>query len=207
MHILVTDRLTCVRCGPRFGLILVADELENRRVISGVLGCANCREEYPVRGGFGDLRPPPRRPFRPEDVAGPDDPEASLRLAALLGVREGPGLLAIVGPSARNASRLAGMIPDIEVIAAHPDLREDPEENGVSRIAVGGRLPFASGSLRGIVLEGPGARVLLEEAVRSLAPGSRLTYLRSPEGLVDDLEGLGVDLVMDAEEAVVGVRK
>ena len=60
MHLLLTDRLTCPRCGPEFGLVLLADRLEDRRVLEGALGCPNCRDRYPVRDGFGDLRPPPR---------------------------------------------------------------------------------------------------------------------------------------------------
>jgi uncharacterized protein YbaR (Trm112 family) len=51
MHILLTDILTCPRCGPAFGLILLAEQTAGRRVLEGVLGCANCRERYPVRDG------------------------------------------------------------------------------------------------------------------------------------------------------------
>ena len=43
MHILLTDTLTCPRCGPDFGLILLAERIEGRRVMDGHLGCANCR--------------------------------------------------------------------------------------------------------------------------------------------------------------------
>ena len=46
MHILLTDVVTCPRCGPEFGLILLADRFEERRVMQGRLGCPNCREEY-----------------------------------------------------------------------------------------------------------------------------------------------------------------
>ena len=56
MHLLLTDRLTCPRCGPSFGLILLADRMNDRRVVDGVLGCPNCRDGFPVRDGFGDLR-------------------------------------------------------------------------------------------------------------------------------------------------------
>ena len=61
MHLLLTDRLTCPRCGPEFGLILLADKLVDRVVHSGVLGCPNCRDAFQVEDGFADLRAPPRR--------------------------------------------------------------------------------------------------------------------------------------------------
>ena len=82
MHILVTDRLACSRCGPAFGLVLLADRLENRRVLSGHLGCANCRERYPIIEGFGDLRPLSVRsnePHSPDEPLASDDPEEALR--------------------------------------------------------------------------------------------------------------------------------
>lgn len=51
MHLLLTDILSCPRCGPEFGLILLADRIEARRVLAGILGCANCRSKYPIREG------------------------------------------------------------------------------------------------------------------------------------------------------------
>ena len=97
MHILLTDRLICPRCGPGFGLILIADRLENRRVIEGSLGCPNCRDRFPVEGGFGDLRPPPRstRDDAPELEPPPSPP--ALEVAALLGLTDGPGNVALIG--------------------------------------------------------------------------------------------------------------
>ena len=38
MHILLTDLLFCPRCGPQHGLILLANRLEERRVLDGWLG-------------------------------------------------------------------------------------------------------------------------------------------------------------------------
>lgn len=59
MHILLTDILSCPRCGPEFGLILLADRIEARRVLAGTLGCANCRSKYAIRDGVADLRAAP----------------------------------------------------------------------------------------------------------------------------------------------------
>ncbi|GIS79943.1 MAG: hypothetical protein CM1200mP14_15090 [Gammaproteobacteria bacterium] len=91
MHVLVADRLTCSRCGPEFGLILRADQTHDRRVTEGVLGCPNCRDQYPITDGFGDLRAPPRSEL-PKGRAG--DPvirtqEESEYLLPLLGITRG----------------------------------------------------------------------------------------------------------------------
>ena len=60
MNVALTDHLVCPRCGPPFGLVLLARDVRDRRVREGEFGCPNCRDRFPVEGGFGDLRPPPR---------------------------------------------------------------------------------------------------------------------------------------------------
>ena len=56
MELSLTDLVTCPRCGPTYGLILIPDEVRERRVVSGLLGCPNCRERYGVEAGVADLR-------------------------------------------------------------------------------------------------------------------------------------------------------
>lgn len=245
MHLLVTDRLSCPRCGPTFGLILLADDLRDRRVLEGALGCANCRERYPVRGGFGDLRPPPRvaleeaaesrearsphaaeaasepgtqgiHPGPPADDPGSkgahpeasaDDPaEAALRLAALIGVQEGPGLILLAGGWARLAGRLAARIDEIEVVALDSSLHAEPEEAGVSRLTAGDHLPFFSNALRGVALEGEQLERWGGEAVRVLAPGARLVVRDPPAGLTARLEAKGLHPLLETRRYVVAQR-
>ncbi|MSR21992.1 MAG: hypothetical protein EXR92_00290 [Gemmatimonadetes bacterium] len=207
MHLLVTDRLACPRCGPAFGLVLVADELEERRVLRGFLGCSNCRDRYPVEGGFGDLRPAPRGSLPAEALDHRSDPEAALKVAALLGIRDGPGLLFLTGSSVRHADILAGLVEGIEVVAAHHGLRDSPESSGVSRVACGGRLPFFNGSLRGAVLEGVPGRDALGEGIRILASGARLVLLDPPGDALEQMEAGGIELLMESDSVLVGARK
>ncbi len=210
MHILVTDHLGCPRCGPEFGLILMAHRLEERRVLEGHLGCANCREHYPVVGGFGDLRPPPRPPLPEGEPGGgtEDDPEGALRTAAFLGVTRGPGFLLLAGGPVRHATRLVGMIPEIEVLALSSRLREADEEPGVSRFVAGTPLPFRERSIRGVALGGEEGTVLLDDAIRVLVPGGRLVLqggADSPERLLEGESRMEVALATPA--VVVAVRK
>jgi len=209
MHILVTDRLACSRCGPRFGLILLADELTDRRVVRGSLGCPNCRERYPIEAGFGDLRPSPRGDHETRNVSSPEasDPEGALRLAAFLGVDQGPGMVLLSGAPARHAERLAAMIEEIEVVADHPGLRAMPERPGVSRIVMGSPFPFQSGSLRGVALAGEEGVRVLDEAIRLLGPRARLVLLDPPPDSRRALEDRGLEVLLEARPAVVGARK
>ena len=152
MHILLTDRLICPRCGPGFGLILIADRLENRRGIEGSLGCPNCRDRFPVQGGFGDLRPPPRKTgAAAPDIGAPASPSA-MEVAALLGLTDGPGSVALIGDMAGHATALTVLVPGIEFIGIAPGLRGWEEAEGVSRLTAGASLPFSDGSLRGVGL-------------------------------------------------------
>ena len=207
MHILVTDRLACPRCGPPFGLVLLAEELRDRRVSEGTLGCSNCRERYPVEAGFGDFRPSPRVPITAPPVTFADDPEPAMKVAALLGVREGPGLLLVSGDAARHAPRVAAMIEGIEVVAVHPGLREVAGSEGVTRLATGDVLPFLTGSLRGVWIEGEVTETGFREAVRVLGPGARLVAVDPAPGTKERMEDEGLDLLLEAEGTLVGARK
>ncbi len=174
VHILLTDRLICPRCGPGFGLILIADRLENRRVIEGSLGCPNCRDRFPVEGGFADLRPPPRkiRDDAPE-LEPPKSPPA-MEVAALLGLTEGGGNVALIGDMAGHATALAELVPGVEFIGIAPGLRGWEEGEGVSRMTTGVSLPFSSGSLRGVGLFADGEPSIAGELARVLARSGRI---------------------------------
>ena len=213
MHILLTDRLICPRCGPGFGLILIADRIENRRVIEGSLGCPNCRDRFPVEGGFGDLRPPPRstRDDAP-DITPPASPSA-VEVAALLGLIDGPGSVALIGDMAGHATALTGLVPGIEFIGIAPGLRGWEEAEGVSRLTAGASLPFSDGSLRGVGLfaEGEprmaGEPSMAGELARVVASDGRIAVWGAVPVSVREwekaLRSEGLDVLASEETAVV----
>lgn len=181
MHILLTDRLTCPRCGPEFGLILLADEVADRDVRAGRLGCANCRDSYFIRDGIADLRTGADADGGSEAAERTADPEAAVRVGALLGVASGPGPFLLIGAGADFAPAVAALAPEVRFVAARAELPVEIAGMGaadaVDQVRVGARLPFRSASFGGAALLRGGVAVpesWLEEAVRVVRPGARV---------------------------------
>ncbi|MEJ2215699.1 MAG: hypothetical protein P8099_03685 [Gemmatimonadota bacterium] len=211
MHILLTDVLSCPRCGPEHGLVLMADRVVDRRVRDGFLGCPNCRERYGVRGGVVDLRVPgqavlPGPESRAEPEARGEGVEAAVRLAALMGVGEGSGVALIVGRGVRHAAGVAGLVPELEVAVVGTGVEDWEEEVGVSRLLAGGGLPFRSGALGAVALTGESAVTLEAEGVRIVALGGRLVLEDAAEGAVERLREAGLAVLVDESGVVVAER-
>ena len=208
MHLLLTDRLTCPRCGPEFGLILLADKLRDRRVLEGSLGCSNCRDTFPVHAGFGDLRAPPRGELPPGRAGRPSTVDAAEieRITALLGVREGPGTLALVGAVARHAGGVAAAVEGVEVVAVDADLAGWPEAAGVSRMVARPGLPFFSRTLRGVAVDGALGPAWIREAARVVAPLSRVVVVDAPDAARSLLEESGLKVLAAEPGTVVAAR-
>lgn len=208
MHLLLTDRLSCPRCGPEFGLILLSDRMEDRRVVEGTLGCPNCRDGFPVHGGFGDLRTPPRGDLRPGRAGPPVEPDLAeaARIQALLGIPEGPGTLLTVGRAARHAPALARTIANVEVVALDADLAAWPDAPHVSRLVSRPGIPFFSRTLRGVVVDGGLGNNWLGEAARVVAPLSRVMVTEAPEGTEAALEEAGLSVLASEAGTVVAAR-
>jgi uncharacterized protein YbaR (Trm112 family) len=209
MHLLLTDRLSCPRCGPEFGLILMADEMVERRVVAGSLGCPNCRDRYPVSSGFADLRPPPRPPLSGESSLGGGETldVDAMTVAALLGIPGGPGNVLLGMGVAHLATELSGLVEGIEwiVVAGSPD--PDLPAGPFSPMGVRGRLPLYSRSIRGAVTVGGAEGVPLAEYARVVAPMGRLVILAPSEDTAAAVAAAGLELVLDTGDAVVGGRK
>ena len=208
MHLLLTDRLTCPRCGPSFGLILLASGLDDRVVLKGRLGCPNCRDSFTIEGGFADLRAPPRGEH-PEGLAGEPSSgvtEEAERIVALLGIVSGPGTVALVGEPARHVSALSTSSEDILVVGVDADLRDWPEAPRISRLVATPGLPFFGSTLRAIAVDGRLGSVWLAEAARAAVPGGRIVVTRAPEGTDEALRSLGLSVLATEAETVVAAR-
>ncbi len=208
MHLLLTDRLTCPRCGPAFGLILLADQLADRRVRAGILGCPNCRDSFRIDEGFADLRAPPRGPVLEGQAGQPERPAPSdvERVVALLGIHRGPGTVAALGAAALYAVSLAEAVEEIMVAAVDPDTKSWPGHPGVTRMVSSPGLPFFDRTLRGAVVDGTLGPAMLFEACRCTAPMSRVVVLRASPDAQTVIEQAGLSVLASEDETVVAAR-
>ncbi len=206
MHLALTDRLVCTRCGLGFGLVLLARDVRDRRVHEGILGCPKCSERYPVVEGFADLRLPPREPL-PSSSEIPDPapvgPEDTIRLGALLGVTEGPGTVLLWGPAAEHAQGLADLIEGIEVVGSSENLGGSGERHGVSRIVTGSEMPFYSDTFLGVVISGKMEEAEVGEAARVLRPGGRLVLLDGISDAIQGVSGLEMEVLLEDGDTLV----
>jgi hypothetical protein len=208
VHLLLTDRLTCPRCGPEFGLILLAHRLEDRVVHEGVLGCANCRDNFPLTGGLGDLRAPPRGELGAGLAGEPGHVDAAeaARILAQLGVLGGPGTVGLVGEPARAAVAVAAALPEIQVAALDADLVRWPETDRVSRLVASPGMPFHGSALRAVAVDGRLGPEWLAEAARVVAPRGRVVVVHADAEVLGRLPSVGLRAVASDQETVVAAR-
>jgi hypothetical protein len=129
-----------------------------------------------------------------------------MRIAALLGVTEGPGTLALVGAVARQAGSLAGAVSGIQVVAVDEDLARWPEAPAVSRMAARPGLPFFGRTLRGVVVDGGlGSRWIMEGA-RVVAPMGRVVVVAAGEDAREALVASGLRILAHETGTVVAAR-
>ena len=213
MNVVLTDHLVCPRCGPPFGLVLLAHNVRDRRVREGEFGCPNCRDRFPVEEGFADLRPPPRGPAPGEAegtnaatgrTGGRDEEVASraLRLAAALGVAEGPGLIVVPDSHRAEAGPLARLVRGIEVVVVGWRGRAVVAE-GVSAFVTGPRLPLRDGVARGVVVAGGEGEGWWGESLRVLVPGGRIVISHATPAARGWVGGAGLVTVLDEGGMVV----
>jgi uncharacterized protein YbaR (Trm112 family) len=209
MHLSLSDLVTCPRCGADHGLVLLPEVVHGRQVESGVLGCPNCRERYPIAHGVAELRvqkvgaePDPA----PDDGWGArrDDGEWAVRLGGLLALDRSKGVVLVAGPAAAGASTLDGLAEEVEVVVMElgEGSRATAEHGGVR---IGSVLPFRTASIRGVALTGQ-ATALLEEGLRVLLPGARLLLEPAAAELRTRAAAASASVVLDEGETLVVVR-
>jgi uncharacterized protein YbaR (Trm112 family) len=172
MHVELIDTLRCPRPHADGWLVAAATRTVGRHIVEGTLGCPICEAEFPVRGGVVrfDGRESPR-----DSVATPAQvtSDEALRLAALLDLTDPGGTVLLAGEWDAVAGPLVDLIP-INVLlldSAHAGSHDREEISAL----VGGGVPVARGSMRGIGLDDAAvANGLLEPAVRALRTRGRL---------------------------------
>ncbi len=205
MKLLLTDVLRCPRCGPEWGLILLADRIDDeRRIEQGRLGCANCRSAYPIESGVLDLRlERAAKPSAGGTPASDHDADAAVRLAALLGLSAGGGRVVLRGFAAPVAAGVAALAPEVEVIELRAEASGDPARPEIEEVLSGRGFPFADRSLRGVALKGSADGQELAAASRVVVSGGRLVVEGGGSGAEGALCSLGAEILLSEGEVVV----
>jgi uncharacterized protein YbaR (Trm112 family) len=194
MFIELTDHLRCPADHAESYLVLLPDEMRDRSVRAGRLGCPACGRTYTLSDGVLDLGG--------GEVTMPDATLLTAEaLTALVGLSGPGGYLVLVGRPAADWREVAQLNRGVGLVAVNPP-PEVVDEPGISvlRSAV---LPLKSRSMRGAVLGSPfgGDPAWVSEAARVVLPGLRV----AGEGPVPDSRTL--ELMAAAGGAWVGTPR
>ena len=194
MFIEVTDHLRCPEDHAESFLILLPDQMQDRSVRTGQLGCPVCHRTFTLQDGIaelGDAPPPSQGETRL-------DPES---LTALAGLSGPGGYFALVGPVASLWQGFQDANPGVALVAVNPPA-EVGDAPGISVIR-SGRIPLKTKSMRGVALGRPYAAdpFWIAEAARVVLPGLRIV------GEGADPPGDAIELLASADGVWVGVIK
>ncbi|HJR50386.1 MAG TPA: hypothetical protein VJ794_04720 [Gemmatimonadales bacterium] len=194
MFIELTDHLRCPADHAESYLVLLPEEMQERSVREGRLGCPVCGRTYVLGDGVLDL-------------GGGETalPEITLltaeALSAFVGLSGPGGYMVLVGRPAAAWREVAERNRGVGLVAVNPpaEVRDEP---GIS-VLRSGVLPLKSRSMRGAVLGTPfgGDAGWVREAARVVLPGLRVVG----EGPVPDSSSL--ELMAAAGGAWVGTPR
>lgn len=185
MFIELVDSLRCLSAHEDTWLVAAVTRMDGRHIIDGTLGCPLCRREYPIRDGVAwFVTPGATAPGLTRSSPAPDD--RVVRAAALLGLTDAGGIVALSGSWADCADGVAELGPAHVVL-----LNRTPSataEQIVSSVVVGDRLPFAAASVRAVALDDDLAGTTLDSAASVLRGRGRLVAPASatvPDGVTE----------------------
>jgi len=179
MYIELVELFRCVRRHDESWLVASIDEVRERSIIRGILGCPVCGAQYPISDGVADFSG--AHPGGPDGnpVISESESEIAVRAGGLLGLGEAEGVIILGGSWAAGAAALSAMT-GARVIAANPSAgiqRAAP----VAIVRVGDAFPLGAGSCAGVALDESFTRGALSSALRVVRPGGRLAGPMSVE--------------------------
>ncbi|MGQ0639928.1 MAG: hypothetical protein ACT4P6_04015 [Gemmatimonadaceae bacterium] len=167
MHLDVIERLCCPAEHEESPLVATATRHSERRIIEGLLGCAVCRREYPIREAVADLRQA-RGITRHATASGWANDEATLRLAAQLDLSQPGRRVMLCGSYALIAPALSVMYDALCIAIGVAANAEGHVAAHASVLRIDTRVPLAAASLDGAAVDAAHAAVLSIEEVRAL---------------------------------------
>jgi len=190
----LTEILRCPHDHPESYLVAAPIAMDGRRIVRGVVGCPECRAEFPIIEGVAYFGPPARGgAARSRDAGGPGYDAAAL--LAFLGLDGPGGYAALVGRTAGLGPQIAALAPGVHLVAVNPPAGVAPQAS-LSVLECPGGLPFKSAHLRAVALGADHAGGgWVTEAARVLLPGLRLVVEdegAAPEGVAELARGAGM---------------
>ena len=185
MFIDLIETLRCPAPHEDSWLVGAFDEIVDRDVRAGRLGCPVCRAEYPIVGGVVHFEGAGSSTSTEAGHAGATiGADAALRLAAMLDLASPGGLVVLEGAWARAGNMLAGFV-DTRLLLLNPP-HGLAERERLSAVMRRDTVPVAAGSCRGIALhEAAAAERLAASLASALRPRGRLVIPASapvPDG-------------------------
>lgn len=167
MFIELTDHLRCIAEHDESFVVLLPDEVVDRSVRRGTLGCPACGAVYHIRDGVLEAGEAP--PASPDEAVPGGD-----ALAALAGLGGPGGYMVLVGAAAGRWPDVAAALPGVHLVLVNPPA--GVEEARMASVLRAARLPLRSGSMRAVVLGAPygGDPAWVGEAARVVLPGLRV---------------------------------
>lgn len=183
MFIELVDMLRCPNRHEETWLVLAADRMHDRDVMSGTLGCPICHAEFPIVDGVAHFGEAPAA--RAEE---PNEAEA-VRLAALLDLTDARGYAILVGATG-NQAPLMRELTDTQLLLVDPaaGLEMGRGLSGLTTSVSARAFPIAAGSARAIALDDTATGEALLAAVDVLVSGGRLlapVRLAPPENVTE----------------------
>ncbi len=176
MHIEFLDLLRCPQRHDDSWLIAAFNRMDGRLVVEGKLGCPVCGAGYSIRNGIADFRAvSAAADDTPAPLPEPESEDDVMRLAAMLGLSR-PGMLVLLAGSAASLSHRLAALTSVRVLNLNPITATNGDSDAVGSMRIDGVIPIAPRSVDGIALDAAAATPsMLDEAVRILKPGGRLT--------------------------------
>lgn len=165
MFIELVDRLRCPNPHEQGWLVAAMDELDDRDIIRGTLGCPRCHAEFPIEDGvvrFADVELPPMDP--------PGD-EMAIRIAATLELTDARMVAVLHGRWASYAPLVRSLSPARLILVNAP--AEIPHQPGLSLVR-GAISPVAPARVDALALDDRDGEVMRDTLVDALRPGGRI---------------------------------
>ena len=167
MHIELVDILRCPNRHEDTWLVATVDEMADRHIVRGSLGCPICRAEYTVQGGVVYFAPAEAVPV----TLSSGDQETALTLAAALELTGSRMVALLQGEWTAHAHLIRSLSPArLLLLNAARDLGDDDD---ISKI-VGTTVPLGASSITAVAFDRSASTAMIEAMVRALRPGGRL---------------------------------